>query len=128
MCVLDHYLQVLNCKQHCTVELASHTSREKPFEDFLPSHFNYLQFSYYNSESDHCFFRPAAGDPHSCSISHFCSFVPGEKYEQAIECAKTYLLFHPNDEVMKDNLAYYSAVLGEDKAQARHREVSYLLV
>lgn len=47
----DHYMQVLNCKQHCAVELASHTSRDKPFEDFLPSHFNYLQFSYYNSES-----------------------------------------------------------------------------
>lgn len=85
----DHYMQVLNCKQHCVVELASAAGRNKPFEDFLPSHFNYLQFSYYNSE----------------------------KYEQAIECAKTFLLFHPNDEVMNQNLAYYSAVLGEDKAQ-----------
>ncbi|XP_041639932.1 prolyl 3-hydroxylase 1 [Cheilinus undulatus] len=85
----DHYMQVLNCKQHCAVELASAAGRNKPFEDFLPSHFNYLQFSYYNSE----------------------------KYEQAIECAKTFLLFHPNDEVMNQNLAYYSAVLGEDKAQ-----------
>ncbi|XP_074524029.1 prolyl 3-hydroxylase 1 [Halichoeres trimaculatus] len=85
----DHYMQVLNCKQHCSVELASTAGRSKPFEDFLPSHFNYLQFSYYNSE----------------------------KYEQAIECAKTFLLFHPNDEVMGQNLAYYSAVLGEDKAQ-----------
>ncbi|XP_010754375.3 prolyl 3-hydroxylase 1 [Larimichthys crocea] len=85
----DHYMQVLNCKQHCSVELASHTGRETPFEDFLPSQFNYLQFSYYNSE----------------------------KYEQAIECAKTFLLFHPDDEVMNQNLAYYSAVLGEDKAK-----------
>ncbi|XP_053171884.1 prolyl 3-hydroxylase 1 [Scomber japonicus] len=84
----DHYMQVLNCKQLCSVELASTAGRPKPFEDFLPSHFNYLQFSYYNSE----------------------------KYEQAIECAKTFLLFHPNDEVMGQNLAYYSAVLGEDKA------------
>ncbi|XP_035517012.1 prolyl 3-hydroxylase 1 [Morone saxatilis] len=85
----DHYLQVLNCKQHCVVELASTAGRDKPFEDFLPSHFNYLQFSYYNSE----------------------------KYEQAIECARTFLLFHPDDEVMNQNLAYYSAVLGEDKAK-----------
>ncbi|KAF7641366.1 hypothetical protein LDENG_00283490, partial [Lucifuga dentata] len=44
----DHYMQVLNCKQHCSVELASTAGRNKPFEDFLPSHFNYLQFSYYN--------------------------------------------------------------------------------
>ncbi|XP_068450330.1 prolyl 3-hydroxylase 1 isoform X2 [Clinocottus analis] len=85
----DHYMQVLNCKQHCAVELASTAGQDKPFEDFLPSHFNYLQFSYYNSE----------------------------KYEQAIECAKTFLLFHPADEVMNQNLAYYSAVLGEDKAR-----------
>ncbi|XP_062271803.1 prolyl 3-hydroxylase 1 [Scomber scombrus] len=84
----DHYMQVLNCKQLCSVELASTAGRPKPFEDFLPSHFNYLQFSYYNSE----------------------------KYERAIECAKTFLLFRPNDQVMGQNLAYYSAVLGEDKA------------
>ncbi|XP_075869421.1 prolyl 3-hydroxylase 1 isoform X6 [Nelusetta ayraudi] len=87
--ITDHYMQVLNCKQHCAVELASHISRNEPFKDFLPSHFNYLQFSYYNSE----------------------------KYEQAIECAKTFLLFHPDDEVMNQNLAYYSVVLGEDKAK-----------
>ncbi|KAL1264986.1 hypothetical protein QQF64_003013 [Cirrhinus molitorella] len=84
----DHYLHALNCKQNCAVDLASTAGRETPFEDFLPSHFNYLQFSYYNSE----------------------------KYEEAIECAKTYLLFHPEDEVMAQNLAYYSTVLGDDKA------------
>uniref|UniRef100_H3C4V5 procollagen-proline 3-dioxygenase n=1 Tax=Tetraodon nigroviridis TaxID=99883 RepID=H3C4V5_TETNG len=83
----DHYMQVLSCKQRCALELASYT--DQPFDDFLPSHFNYLQFSYYNREN----------------------------YQQAIECAKTFLLFHPDDEVMKDNLAYYSAMLGEDKAQ-----------
>ncbi|XP_037346458.2 prolyl 3-hydroxylase 1 [Pungitius pungitius] len=86
----DHYMQVLNCKQHCAVELALTAGKDEPFEDFLASHFNYLQFSYYNSE----------------------------KYEQAIECARTFLLFHPGDEVMNQNLAYYSAVLGEEKAQA----------
>uniref|UniRef100_A0A1A8JE94 procollagen-proline 3-dioxygenase n=1 Tax=Nothobranchius kuhntae TaxID=321403 RepID=A0A1A8JE94_NOTKU len=85
----DHYLQVLSCKQHCSVDLASAAGRDQPFHNFLPSHFNYLQFSYYNSE----------------------------KYEQAIECAKTYLLFYPEDEVMKQNLNYYSVVLGEDKAR-----------
>ncbi|KAM6979707.1 prolyl 3-hydroxylase 1 [Aplochiton taeniatus] len=86
----DQYIHVLNCKQRCSVELATMAGRDKTFEDFLPSHFNYLQFSYYNSE----------------------------KYEKAIECAKTFLLFHPQDEVMKQNLAYYSAVLGEEKAAA----------
>ncbi|KAL8198518.1 UNVERIFIED_CONTAM: Prolyl 3-hydroxylase 1 [Gekko kuhli] len=87
--IVDHYLQVLSCKQACVTELASEPGREKPLEDFLPSHFNYLQFAYYNS-----------GD-----------------YEKAIECAKTYLLFFPEDEVMKQNLAYYTAVLGEHLAR-----------
>lgn len=50
MCVSDHYMQVLSCKQRCALELASHT--EQPFDNFLPSHFNYLQFSYYNSKTD----------------------------------------------------------------------------
>ncbi|KAF3855786.1 hypothetical protein F7725_016509 [Dissostichus mawsoni] len=85
----DHYMQVLNCKQNCAVELASTAGKLKPFEDFLAAHFNYLQFSYYNSE----------------------------KYEKAIECAMTFLLFNPEDTVMKQNLAYYSAVFGDDKAE-----------
>nr|XP_006641935.1 PREDICTED: prolyl 3-hydroxylase 1 [Lepisosteus oculatus] len=84
----DHYMQVLNCKQNCAVELATKPGKDKPVEDFLPAHFNYLQFAYYNSEN----------------------------YEKAIECTKTYLLFHPAEEVMNQNLAYYSAVLGEEKA------------
>lgn len=88
--VTDHYMQVLSCKQRCSVELASAAGRDKPYDDFLPSIFNYLQFSYYNSE----------------------------KYQQAIECAKTYLLFHPGDVVMTQNLNYYSVVLGEDRAAA----------
>ncbi|TSU49978.1 Prolyl 3-hydroxylase 1 [Bagarius yarrelli] len=44
--------------------------------------------------------------------------ISGEQYEKAIECAKTFLLFRPDDQVMKQNLEYYSAVLGEDKAAA----------
>ncbi|XP_069731015.1 prolyl 3-hydroxylase 1 [Phaenicophaeus curvirostris] len=86
--ITDHYMQVLSCKQGCVTELASEPSREKPLEDFLPSHFNYLQFAYYNNGN----------------------------YEKAIECAKTYLLFFPKDEVMNQNLAYYTAVLGENLA------------
>ncbi|XP_053818761.1 prolyl 3-hydroxylase 1 isoform X2 [Vidua chalybeata] len=47
--VTDHSMQVLSCKQGCVTELASQPGQEKPLEDFLPSHFNYLQFAYYNS-------------------------------------------------------------------------------
>lgn len=49
LCVSDHYMQVLSCKQRCALELATNT--DQPFLDFLPSHFNYLQFSYYNSKA-----------------------------------------------------------------------------
>ncbi|NXT65279.1 P3H1 hydroxylase, partial [Chaetops frenatus] len=87
--IIDHSMQVLSCKQGCVTELASQPSQEKPLEDFLPSHFNYLQFAYYNNGN----------------------------YEKAIECAKTYLLFFPHDEVMNQNLAYYTAVLGENLAR-----------
>uniref|UniRef100_A0A803VLY6 procollagen-proline 3-dioxygenase n=1 Tax=Ficedula albicollis TaxID=59894 RepID=A0A803VLY6_FICAL len=88
--ITDHSMQVLSCKQGCVTELASQPGLEKPLEDFLPSHFNYLQFAYYNNGN----------------------------YEKAIECAKTYLLFFPHDEVMNQNLAYYTAVLGENLARS----------
>lgn len=50
-------------------------------------------------------------------LSHFFPFAVGN-YTQAIECAKTYLLFFPNDEVMSQNLAYYTAMLGEEQARS----------
>ncbi|OCT72706.1 hypothetical protein XELAEV_18035689mg [Xenopus laevis] len=87
--ITDHYVQVMNCRQSCVTELASQPGRDKPIEDFLPSHLNYLQFAYYNTNN----------------------------YTKAIECAKTFLLFFPNDEVMNQNLAYYAAVLGEEEAK-----------
>uniref|UniRef100_H2ZT83 procollagen-proline 3-dioxygenase n=1 Tax=Latimeria chalumnae TaxID=7897 RepID=H2ZT83_LATCH len=87
--ITDHYMQVLNCKQNCVLELASRPGQSTPIEDFLPAHLNYLQFAYYNIE----------------------------KYQEAIECAKSHLLFHPTDEVMNQNLAYYEAVLGEERAK-----------
>ncbi|XP_021389426.1 prolyl 3-hydroxylase 1 isoform X1 [Lonchura striata] len=87
--ITDHSMQVLSCKQGCVTELASQPGQEKPLENFLPSHFNYLQFAYYNNGN----------------------------YEKAIECAKTYLLFFPHDEVMNQNLAYYTTVLGENLAR-----------
>ncbi|KAG8568838.1 hypothetical protein GDO81_014169 [Engystomops pustulosus] len=99
--ITDHYMQVMNCRQSCVSELATQPGKEKPIEDFLASHLNYLQFAYYNTEN----------------------------YTKAIECTKTYLLFHPNDEVMNQNLAYYTAVLGEESAvliQPRENVQTYI--
>ncbi|XP_018408146.1 PREDICTED: prolyl 3-hydroxylase 1 isoform X2 [Nanorana parkeri] len=86
--ITDHYVQGMSCRQACVSELATQAGREMPIEDFLPSHFNYLQFAYYSTEN----------------------------YTKAIECTKTYLLFHPADEVMNQNLVYYATVLGEEQA------------
>lgn len=67
LCVSDHYMQVLSCKQRCALELATNT--DQPFQDFLPSHFNYLQFSYYNSETDAtAIFGPPAGESLTSSV------------------------------------------------------------
>lgn len=67
LCVSDHYMQVLSCKQRCALELATNT--DQPFDDFLPSHFNYLQFSYYNSKTDvTSVFGPPAGENHTSSV------------------------------------------------------------
>ncbi|KAM4651289.1 prolyl 3-hydroxylase 1 [Discoglossus pictus] len=99
--ITDHYVQTMNCRQNCVSQLASHPGLEKPIEDFLSSHFNYLQFAYYSTDN----------------------------YTKAIECAKTFLLFYPNDEVMNQNLAYYLAVLGEEEGkiiQARENIKTYI--
>ncbi|KAM3923246.1 prolyl 3-hydroxylase 1 [Leptodactylus fuscus] len=99
--ITDHYVQVMSCRQSCVSELATQPGKHKPVEDFLASHFNYLQFAYYSTEN----------------------------YTKAIECTKTYLLFHPKDEVMNQNLAYYAAVLGESSAaliQPREDVLNYI--
>lgn len=64
----------------------------------------------------------------SCVLGHAIDspfLIADGNYEKAIECAKTYLLFFPHDEVMNQNLAYYTAVLGENLATPiQPREVS----
>lgn len=51
-------------------------------------------------------------------LSHSSFHFAVGNYTQAVECAKTYLLFFPNDEVMNQNLAYYAAMLGEEHARS----------
>lgn len=60
---------------------------------------------------------PGAQDWTLSSQAFLFCFAVGN-YTQAIECAKTYLLFFPNDEVMNQNLAYYTAMLGEEPARS----------
>uniref|UniRef100_A0A663DMQ3 procollagen-proline 3-dioxygenase n=1 Tax=Aquila chrysaetos chrysaetos TaxID=223781 RepID=A0A663DMQ3_AQUCH len=81
--IADHYMQVLACKHDCVRELATRSGRISPIENFLPLHYDYLQFAYYR-----------VGD-----------------YVKALECAKSYLLFHPDDEDVLENAGYYEGLL-----------------
>uniref|UniRef100_A0A663N0R0 procollagen-proline 3-dioxygenase n=1 Tax=Athene cunicularia TaxID=194338 RepID=A0A663N0R0_ATHCN len=81
--IADHYMQVLACKHDCVRELATRSGRISPIENFLPLHYDYLQFAYYR-----------VGD-----------------YIKALECAKSYLLFHPDDEDVLENAGYYEGLL-----------------
>lgn len=47
----DHYMQVLACKHDCIRELATRSGRISPIENFLPLHYDYLQFAYYRGKA-----------------------------------------------------------------------------
>lgn len=91
-----HYMQVLVCQHECVRELATRPGRLSPIENFLPLHYDYLQFAYYRV---------------------------GE-YVKALECAKAYLMFHPDDEDVLDNIDYYESMLDDsiDPASIEARE------
>ncbi|XP_043935544.1 prolyl 3-hydroxylase 3 [Protopterus annectens] len=84
--IADHYVQILTCRQNCIQTVSTESGKSSPTEGFLPSYFNYLQFSYYMAK----------------------------KYDKAAECAKTYLVFFPSDETMQQNLQSYEALLGQE--------------
>ncbi|KAJ7324628.1 hypothetical protein JRQ81_017648, partial [Phrynocephalus forsythii] len=81
--IADHYLQILLCQHECVRELATRPGRLSPIDNYLPLHYDFLQFAYYR-----------VGD-----------------YVQALECARSYLLFHPDDEDVLDNESYYESLL-----------------
>ncbi|XP_014638496.1 PREDICTED: prolyl 3-hydroxylase 2 [Ceratotherium simum simum] len=94
--IADHYMQVLVCQHECVRELATRPGRLSPIENFLPLHYDYLQFAYYRV---------------------------GE-YVKALECAKAYLLLHPDDEDVLVNVDYYESLLDDslDPASIEARE------
>lgn len=84
--ISDHFTQVLHCEHECVRDLATRPGRLSPMENYLPLHYDYLQFAY---------------------------FQVG-RLEQALKCALSYLLFHPREEFMTENVAYYREALGSD--------------
>ncbi|GCC27992.1 hypothetical protein chiPu_0006418 [Chiloscyllium punctatum] len=81
--ITDHYIQVLQCEHDCMRELATRAGRLSPIENYLPMHYDFLQYSYYKVGN----------------------------YEKALEATKSYLLIRPTDEDMLENLEYYQSVL-----------------
>ncbi|XP_026542029.1 prolyl 3-hydroxylase 3 [Notechis scutatus] len=86
--IAAHYVQVLKCRQQCVLDIATKPGRVSSTEDFIPSHFDLLQFAY-----DRVGNRTVAA-----------------------ECAATFLLFYPSDEKMLERLKEYQADLGKEVA------------
>ncbi|KAM4694798.1 prolyl 3-hydroxylase 2 [Discoglossus pictus] len=84
--VADHYIQILACEHECVRDLSTRPGRLSPVENFLPLHYDFLQFSYYRVG----------------------------KYVKALECAKSYLLFHPGDTDVSENVSFYESLLPDD--------------
>ncbi|XP_044146055.1 prolyl 3-hydroxylase 2 [Bufo gargarizans] len=94
--IADHYIQILICEHECVRELSTRPARLSPIENFLPLHYDFLQFSYYR-----------VGD-----------------HLKALECAKSYLLFHPDDLDVSDNVSFYESLISDhmDPADVRPRK------
>ncbi|XP_075717905.1 prolyl 3-hydroxylase 2 isoform X2 [Rhinoderma darwinii] len=94
--IADHYIQILVCEHECVRELSTRPGRLSPIENFLPLHYDFLQFSYYR-----------VGD-----------------HVKALECAKSYLLFHPSDLDVSENVSYYESLISDymDPADVKPRK------
>lgn len=70
-------MQVLVCQHECVRELATRPGRLSPIENFLPLHYDYLQFAYYRGKAwvIHEDLRGGGGAHHHTMalISHHCS-------------------------------------------------------
>ncbi|XP_066503478.1 prolyl 3-hydroxylase 2 [Hoplias malabaricus] len=95
--ISDHYTQVLHCQHECVRDLATRPGRLSPMENYLPLHYDYLQFAYFQVN----------------------------KLEEALSCALTYLLFHEDEEFMTENVEYFTEMLGHE-GQPRQEAVRYL--
>ncbi|XP_030640483.1 prolyl 3-hydroxylase 2 [Chanos chanos] len=95
--ISDHYTQVLHCEHECVRDLATRPGRLSPMENYLPLHYDYLQFAYFHVD----------------------------RIEEALACAQSYLLFHKGKDFMTDNVEYYREVLGYD-VEPREEAVFYI--
>ncbi|XP_048416538.1 endoplasmic reticulum protein SC65 [Stegostoma tigrinum] len=76
--VADHYVETLKCKVKCDQNLTPNVGGFF-VEKFVATMYHYLQFAYYKLND----------------------------IKNAVPCVATYMLFDPQDEIMKQNLVYY---------------------
>ncbi|XP_073462896.1 cartilage-associated protein-like [Aquarana catesbeiana] len=76
--VADHYIEVLSCKMKCERDLTP-VIGGYVVEKFVATMYHYLQFAYYKLND----------------------------VRNSAPCAASYLLFDPDDDVMKQNMVYY---------------------
>ncbi|XP_067850943.1 prolyl 3-hydroxylase 2 [Heptranchias perlo] len=100
--IADHCIQVLQCEHDCVRELATRAGRLSPIENYLPMHYDFLQYSYYKVNN----------------------------HKKALEATKSYLLIRPVDEAVLENLAYYQSILDgqldTEQITPRQELVSYM--
>lgn len=48
--VADHFTQMLHCEHECVRDLATRPGRLSPMENYLPLHYDYLQFAYFQGK------------------------------------------------------------------------------
>ncbi|KAE8744370.1 hypothetical protein FOCC_FOCC008974 [Frankliniella occidentalis] len=89
--IANHFVYCLKCKAKCQSKL-SVLNGEK-YDDFLATHFNYLQFAYYKKGN----------------------------LREACAAAGTYLLFLPGDSTMLENVEYYKTLPKVDDSMFRPR-------
>ncbi|KAI1889284.1 hypothetical protein AGOR_G00177580 [Albula goreensis] len=95
--ISDHFTRVLHCEHECVRDLATRPGRLSPMENYLPLHYDYLQFAYFKVD----------------------------KIRDALESAQSYLLFHEGEEFMTENVDYYREVLGQE-VKPREEAESYI--
>ncbi|KAJ8277058.1 hypothetical protein GJAV_G00071000 [Gymnothorax javanicus] len=93
----DHFTQVLHCQHECVRDLATRPGRLSPMENYLPLHYDYLQFAYFKVD----------------------------RIQEAMQCAQSYLLFHEGEEFMTENVDYYQEALGH-KVKPREEAERYI--
>ena len=78
---VNHLAQLLQCRLRCVKQMEQKTGEynRRSNSDFLPIHYHFLMFASHE-----------AGLP-----------------DDAIKYAKTYIMFHPTNEAMKDNFQYF---------------------